>query len=85
MKSINKMTATDIRNDKEYKYAEFAVYCIEEYSLYKNLNPKEIYNKLKNTGILDKMIIGGYDILHTQGKEYIIQSIDDALRSRGIQ
>ncbi|MEG1143723.1 MAG: DUF3791 domain-containing protein [Bacilli bacterium] len=85
MKSINKMTAADIRNDREYKYAEFAIYCIEEYSSYKNLNPKDTYKKLKyETDILDKLIIGGYNILHTQGKDYILHSIDEALKNRRI-
>lgn len=85
MKSINRMTTIDIINDKEYKYAEFAIYCIEEYSSYKNLNPKDTYNNLKNTGVLNKIIISGFDVLHTQGKDYILQTIDDALKNRGIQ
>ena len=47
------------------------------------MSPAEVYKILNSTGILDNYIIGCYDVLHTQGKEYLIEDITEFVREKG--
>ena len=40
--------------------------------------------KVNSTGILDNYIIKCYDVLHTQGKEYLVEDITDYVREKGV-
>ena len=46
-------------------------------------NP-EVYDILNSTGILDDYIIKCYDVLHTLGKEYLVEDITEFVREKGI-
>lgn len=48
-----------------------------------NTSPAEIYKVLNSTGILDGYIIEGYDVLHTLGKEYLVEDITELVNDRG--
>ena len=48
-----------------------------------NTSPAEIYKVLNSTGILDGYIIEAYDVLHTLGKEYLVEDITDLVNGRG--
>ena len=48
-----------------------------------NTSPSEIYKVLNSTGILDGYIIEGYDVLHTLGKEYLVEDITEFVKDRG--
>lgn len=39
--------------------------------------PAEVYQVLKTTGILDDYIIPCYDVLHTLGREYLVDDITE--------
>ena len=39
---------------------------------------------LNTTGILDNYIIKCYDVLHTQGKECLVEDITDYAREKGV-
>lgn len=55
---------------------EFAVFCIEELSLYTGIDSVKMYDLLtKQSNILYNYIIPCYIPLHTQGKEYTITDI----------
>ena len=43
-----------------------------------------LYKILNSTGILDDYIIKCYDVLHTQGKEYLVEDITDYVREKGV-
>lgn len=45
--------------------------------------PASVYKILDATGILDNYIIPCYDMLHTQGKEYLVEDITEFVRERG--
>ena len=63
---------------------EFAIFCIENIALRHNVNKKELYDFLKNkTNILDNYIIPGYEFLHTQDKNYILDDIEEIMKSKG--
>lgn len=63
---------------------EFVLYCVE--SLADNLkkDPIEVYELLKNSGILYEYIVPSYDVLHTQGRDYIVDDILMAMKKKGV-
>ena len=64
---------------------EFAIFCIENLGKYLNKSAKEVYRLLtEHDDILDNYIIYGYEALHTQGKEYIMEDIADIMQRKGI-
>ncbi len=44
----------------------------------------EVYEILDSTGILDDYIIKCYDVLHTLGKEYLVEDITEFVREKEI-
>jgi len=45
---------------------------------------KVVYIKLKDSGILDDYIVKGYDVLHTFGKEYLMNDLIDYMQEKGV-
>jgi hypothetical protein len=71
-----------VMNNKELR---FAVFCIESLADYLALQGEEIYKLLtEKSDILDNYIIPCYDVLHTQGKEYIVNDIVELMREKGL-
>ena len=64
---------------------EFAIFCIENTATSLNKDSVETYDMLKTTGILDEYILPCYDVLHTQGKEYIINDIIELMKRKGVE
>jgi len=54
---------------------EFTIFCIESTAARLKRCGTDVYRKLKETGALDHYIKSYYDTLHTQGKEYIVDSL----------
>ncbi len=59
----------------QQKQLEFIIYCIESTAERLGRYGSEVYNKLKEVGAIDSYIINFYDTLHTQGKDYIVDSL----------
>ncbi|MDR2554454.1 MAG: DUF3791 domain-containing protein [Fibromonadaceae bacterium] len=67
------------------KELEFAVFCIENLAEKLGKTGNEIYNILvEKSDILDSYIIPCYDVLHTQGKSYIVDDILSYMKKRGL-
>ncbi len=67
------------------KELEFAVFCIENIAENLGKNGNEMYKMLtEKSDILDSYIIPCYDVLHTQGKNYIVNDILDYMKKRGM-
>lgn len=49
-----------------------------------NMTTPEVYDILNSTRILDNYIIKCYDVLHTLGKEYLVEDITEFVREKGI-
>ncbi len=62
------------------KKAEFLSWCIEEYAAEKNLNGRDVANLFSRKKVLD-FLSEHYEILHTQGKAYIIETIEDFIKT----
>lgn len=64
---------------------EFAIFCIENIATHLNKDAVETYDILKTTGILDEYILPYYNVLHTQGKDYIVNDIVELMRRKGVE
>ncbi len=82
-KGISQQESSSIKNADEL---EFAIFCIENIAIKLGKNPKDVYQALtKRSDILSKYIVQGYEVLHTQSKEYIIDDIISLMKERGIR
>ncbi|MBQ4025781.1 MAG: DUF3791 domain-containing protein [Treponema sp.] len=64
------------------KKAEFVSWCIEEYAASKTMNGRDVANMFSEKKALD-FLSDHYEILHTQGKSYIIEAIEDFIKTGG--
>ena len=65
---------------------EFAIFCIENVATRLNVKAQEVYVALtEHTNILKDYIIPEYEVLHTQGKDYIVDEIIDVMKERGVK
>lgn len=77
MKSID-----TIKNKREL---EFAVFCIENIATALGKPSGDVYRALSGDGgILRQYIVPSYDVLHTQGREYIVNDIREVMAERGV-
>ena len=66
---------------KELSFSIFILYSLADKW---KMSPAQVYQILNSTGILDNYIIKCYDVLHTLGKEYLIEDITDFVREKGV-
>ena len=59
----------------EKKGLSFSIFMIYSLADKWKMFPAKVYKILNTTGILDNYIIKCYDVLHTQGKEYLVEDI----------
>lgn len=73
---------SSIQNAKEL---EFAIFCVENVAIKLNVSAEKIYDALtEKSDILNSYIVPCFDVLHTQGKDYIVNDILDVMKERGI-
>lgn len=63
---------------------DFITYCIGNLSRRLGLSAREVYQRLKTSGILMDYIVPCYDVLHTFGKEYLMEDLTDYMREKGV-
>ena len=63
---------------------EFAVFCIGCVADELKRSATDIYDLLKQSGILQNYIVEFYDVLHTQSKEYIAEDIIRVMKEKGL-
>ena len=68
----------------EKKELTFVVFVLHTLGQHWNMTTPEVYEILNTTGILDNYIIKCYDVLHTIGKEYLVEDITEFVREKGI-
>lgn len=73
-----------IELNNEEKVIEFASFCIENFKVKHSMDGKEVAILFKQSEAL-KFIKNGYEMLHTQGKEYILEEIEIFLKNRGYE
>ncbi|MDR1973322.1 MAG: DUF3791 domain-containing protein [Bacteroidales bacterium] len=60
---------------------KFLVFCIESYKSALGLSGIDTLADFKDYGVFD-YLSDGYEVLHTQGKEYIVADIKDFIKCR---
>mgnify|MGYP002770123680 FL=1 len=68
----------------EKKKLTFVIFILHALGQHWNMTTPEVYEILNTTGILDDYIIKCYDVLHTLGKEYLVEDITELVREKGI-
>ena len=64
---------------------EFSIFCIEEVAAKLQLPGNVVYDMLtKKSRILSDYIVPSYDVLHTQGKQYIVDDIISLMKEEGV-
>ena len=60
---------------------EFYVYCQEKYAIAKNMSGIRTWALFKEWGV-DEYLMENYDLLHTQGTEYVLEDIQRFINRR---
>lgn len=77
------MPVEKIKNSREL---EFAVFCIENVAAKLGVDAERVYRAfVEKDDILHGYILPGYEILHTQGREYIVDDLLEVMRERGVE
>ena len=67
-----------------FEQLDFVTYCIGNLSRRLGLNARDVYQRLKTSGILTDYIIPSYDVLHTFSKEYLMEDLIDFMKEKGV-
>ena len=62
---------------------EFVSFCVEVFAKTKNRSGSSVAKLFAECGAMDYLAVG-YDVLHTQGREWLIADLEDYLKVRGI-
>lgn len=75
-------TTEAIKNSEEL---EFAVFCIENVAIRLGVGGEAVYKAFtEKSNILYGYIVPEYEMLHTQGKDYIVNDIIELMQKRGV-
>ena len=61
--------------------AMFVSFCIEQYAKAKNMSTEDVVNLFEQYGITEHFC-EFYDVLHTQGHNWLIEEIDEMIKNR---
>ena len=67
---------------QEYQL-DFVTNCVGNLADRLNMSASKVYKMLRSTDILNGYMIPCYDVLHTFGKEYIMDDLINLLKKRG--
>ena len=74
------------QNIEKSRELEFAILCNENIAAKLGVSAEKVYDALtEKSDILNDYIIPEYEILHTQGKEYIVDDIIEVMEERGVK
>lgn len=66
------------------KVLEFTVFLIHALADDWGRSYRDVYQVLNKSGILDGYIVPFYDVLHTQGKQYLVEDITGFVKEKGV-
>ena len=65
----------------EKDIALFVAFCIEEYGAAKGMSGEQVLDLFSKYGLVD-YLSEVYDVLHTQGRQWLIEEIDEYIEIR---
>ena len=75
----------NMKSIKSRRELEFVVFCIESVAASLGKPSSDVYRALSGDGgILYQYIVPSYDVLHTQGRDYIVNDIREVMAERGV-
>ena len=66
------------------EHLDFITFCVGSLADTLNWSASRVYAALRSTGLLMGYIVPCYDVLHTFGKDYIVEDLTEALREKGV-
>lgn len=64
---------------------KFSVFCVESLAEKINADPVQVFDALtRKSRIMQDYIIPNFDVLHTQGKEYIVDDLLREMKKEGV-
>jgi hypothetical protein len=66
--------------ENDSKIYKFIIFCLEHYRIFRQISAMQTLLLFRRTGVF-QYLAEGYDVLHTQGKEYIIADIEDFINN----
>ncbi len=63
------------------KVMEFVIFAIESAARKLDIPAPNLYNRLEKLNLIRQYLISGYDMLHTQSREYIADTLVEALEN----
>ena len=66
------------------EHLDFITFCVGSLADALNWSASRVYAALRSTGLLMGYIVPCYDVLHTFGKDYIVEDLTEALREKGV-
>ena len=70
-------------DEDKSKVLEFVLFCVEMYAQKHEISGRVVMDRFSEYGVVD-FLRDGYDVLHTQGRQYIISEIEIFLDNRGL-
>lgn len=67
--------------DVDDKVMEFVIFAIESTAQKMGIAAPVLYNRLEKVNLIRRYLIDGYDMLHTQSREYIVDTLLEALEN----
>ena len=61
---------------------KFVVFVLNKYAKAKKMAIATVYNQFDSLGILDDYIIQHYEVLHTLGKNYLIEDLSELVNQK---
>lgn len=72
-----------IHNENELS---FAIFCVENVAIKLKVSADRVYRALaEESDILNSYIVPCYEVLHSQGKEYIVDDIISYMQEKGVE
>ena len=80
---MSERVSASIQTEREL---DFAIFCIENIAIHLGVEAEKVYKALTvKSDILNGYIVPCYEVLHTQGKEYIVEDIVGLMKERGVE
>lgn len=65
------------------KVSEFISFCVEAFAAARGLSGAAVFRLFDSCGLIS-YLDDGYDVLHTQGREWLLSDMEEYLKVRGI-
>ncbi len=63
---------------------DFTIFCVANVADRLKMNARDVYHKLRQSGIINDYIIPCYDVLHTFSKQYITDDLVSLMKKKGL-